>query len=158
MRQIKEKSPERGAALVELAMVLPLLLLILMGIVEIGLLFYNQQVLTNASREGARSAIARIDVNNIVLDENGVREIVMNYLGLGSTDSDVDRRLITFGTGPSPDVNTVGLGGAYGDDLTVTVGYDYNFLVPKLLGLGTSLHLSAETIMRMERFIPPPSP
>ncbi|MCK5219206.1 pilus assembly protein, partial [bacterium] len=45
---------QRGAAAVEFAIVLPLLALILFGTIDFALLFYNKQVLTNASREGAR--------------------------------------------------------------------------------------------------------
>ena len=67
MRNFKDKSPERGAAVVEFAIVLPFLMLLLIGIIELGLLFYNQQVLTNASREGARSGIARFDDENFVI-------------------------------------------------------------------------------------------
>lgn len=46
---------ERGAAAVEMAIVLPLLLLILGGLVDFGRLYYTQLVLTNAAREGART-------------------------------------------------------------------------------------------------------
>ena len=41
----------------EFALVLPLLMLILWGMIEFGLLLYNKQVITNASREGARAGI-----------------------------------------------------------------------------------------------------
>ena len=44
---------QKGAALIEFAIVLPLLLLLVFGAIEFGLLFYNKQVITNASREGA---------------------------------------------------------------------------------------------------------
>jgi Flp pilus assembly protein TadG len=149
MRDIKEKNPERGAALVELAIVLPFLLLILVGIVELGLLFYNQQVLTNASREGARSGIARFDVNkDNIFDKDDIIDNIDNYLFLEPTT--IDDRLITFD--PVLTVNTVvdGEGGSYAEDLTVTVTYDYTFLVPELLGFGTSMQLTAETVMKME--------
>ena len=161
MREIKEKHPERGAALVELAMVLPLLLLILMGIVEIGLLFYNQQILTNSSREGARAAIARTNYNGVVLDKNAIEDIVEEYLGLGTVHK--DRRLITSGSDPvpsidvDPEVFAIETNG-YGTDLKVTVGYEHLLFFPKLLNLGTSIHLKAETIMKMERYITPPTP
>ena len=46
---------ERGAAAVELALVLPLLLLIVGGIVDFGRFFYTQNIVVNAAREGARS-------------------------------------------------------------------------------------------------------
>ena len=137
MRGIKEKNPERGAALVELAIVLPLLLLILVGIIEFGLLFYNQQVLTNSSREGARAGIAH-------LEEVKIKEIAVAYC---------NDRLITFDTLQNlinDDVTVVGELTDYPENLTVTVSYDYSFLIPKLLGLGTSMQLSTETVMNME--------
>ena len=48
---------QRGAALIEFALVFPLLLLILLGIIDFGFLFQRYEVLTNATREGARIAI-----------------------------------------------------------------------------------------------------
>jgi Flp pilus assembly protein TadG len=45
---------ERGAEVVEMAIVLPLLLLVTMGIVDFGFLFQRYAVLTNAAMEGAR--------------------------------------------------------------------------------------------------------
>jgi Flp pilus assembly protein TadG len=47
---------EQGAVLIEFAMVLPVLLLIVVGIMDFGLLFRQQQVVINAAREGARMA------------------------------------------------------------------------------------------------------
>ncbi len=47
----------RGAALVEFAVVAPLLFTLVFGIIEFGRLLMVQQVITNASREGARQAI-----------------------------------------------------------------------------------------------------
>ena len=48
---------QAGAELVEFALVLPILLLVLGGIVDFGLLLQRQQVITNAAREGARLAV-----------------------------------------------------------------------------------------------------
>ena len=137
MRDIKKNNPERGAALVELAIVLPLLLLILVGIIEFGLLFYNQQVLTNSSREGARAGIAH-------LSESDIKDIAVKYC---------NDRLITFDTLQNltpDDVDVLGELTDYPENLTVTVSYDYSFLIPELLGLGTSMQLSTETVMNME--------
>jgi hypothetical protein len=47
---------ERGAVATELAIALPLLLLILGGVLDLGMLYWAKQVVTNASREGARAA------------------------------------------------------------------------------------------------------
>ena len=47
---------EKGNVTLEIAVVLPLLLLITAGIIDLGILFWEKEVLTNASREGARAA------------------------------------------------------------------------------------------------------
>jgi TadE-like protein len=47
---------QRGAELIEFALIFPLLLLVLLGIVDFGFLFQRYEVLTNATREGARLA------------------------------------------------------------------------------------------------------
>lgn len=51
---MRKRVKDRGAAAVELALVLPLLLALLFGIFEFGRLFYTQIALSNAAREGAR--------------------------------------------------------------------------------------------------------
>lgn len=48
---------ERGAELIEMAMVMPILLLIVGGIVDFGFMFRSWEVVTNAAREGARVGI-----------------------------------------------------------------------------------------------------
>jgi hypothetical protein len=50
-------SGEAGAELIEFALVLPLLLLVMLGIIDFGFLFQRYEVVTNAAREGARVAI-----------------------------------------------------------------------------------------------------
>lgn len=139
MRFPKRNKSERGAVLIEFALLLPLFLLLLMGMVEFGLLFYNKQVVTNSSREGARAGIAHISESDIV-------SVVESYC---------NNRLITFASAPSITTTVDGELGAFGTPLTVTVNYDYTFVVPELIGLGTTLRLNAETMMRMERPLSP---
>ena len=55
-RKGREKK-EDGQAMVEFALILPIFLLILCGIIDFGWLFYNQISLNNACREGARYAV-----------------------------------------------------------------------------------------------------
>jgi len=48
---------DTGAELIEFALVFPLLLLVVLGIVDFGIMFQQYEVLTNAAREGARIAV-----------------------------------------------------------------------------------------------------
>ncbi len=71
---------EKGNITVELALVLPIFLLVVAGIIDIGMLFWEKEVLTNASREGARAA-ARAAVSGAAEKRVGeVRQIVQDYL------------------------------------------------------------------------------
>jgi tetratricopeptide (TPR) repeat protein len=56
IRLRSQRTGEKGAALVEAAIVLPLLVLILVGTVEFGVVLHDYLILQNASREGARFA------------------------------------------------------------------------------------------------------
>src|ERR671924_2092065 len=55
MKRLKKN--ERGAALLETAIIVPIILLISVGIFEFGRAYQTWQVLTNAAREGARIAV-----------------------------------------------------------------------------------------------------
>lgn len=70
---MKPKQKERGAVAVEMAILLPLLLLILIGTMEFGRVFNVQNSLTQAAREGARHGAihynkSSLDVEGTVLD------------------------------------------------------------------------------------------
>jgi Flp pilus assembly protein TadG len=64
----------RGAVAAEAAIVLPIFILAIIGIIEFGRAIMVQQILTNAAREGARRAI----ITGATNDE--VTELVDNYL------------------------------------------------------------------------------
>ncbi|MBW2570027.1 MAG: pilus assembly protein [Deltaproteobacteria bacterium] len=125
----------RGVAAVELAICLPILILLVCGSIEFGLLFYNQQVITNASREGVRAGIVAGTVNA------DIEQIVKNYCGgklinlNGANELQADAVTVS-----APDAQ---------NDLTVRVIYNYNFLFGGILNF-TDKILSAQTIMRME--------
>jgi Flp pilus assembly protein TadG len=140
MRKIR--SSEKGAAMVEFAFVLPLLLIIVFGAIEFGVLMYNQQVITNASREGARAGIVsrrtRVDVDTI-------SSVARNYCAAN---------LVTFGTENIPTVDVTGYSEDpdFGDNLQVDVNYRYSFLViPDFIpGINRLLDMQATTVMRYE--------
>src|SRR5437773_10844519 len=64
MRRKPYRAGERGAAAVEFALVLPLLLLILFGIIDFGRAYNAQVTLTQAAREGVR--LAALSQPNVV--------------------------------------------------------------------------------------------
>ena len=51
------RNGERGQAMVETAIAIPLLLMLMVGIFEVGRAYETWQVLTNAAREGARMSV-----------------------------------------------------------------------------------------------------
>ena len=74
---------ERGNVAVELALGMPLLLLLIGGMIDLGLLFWEQHVLTNATREGARVAAKALDTGTAVtaqMTQSQVQQVVQNYL------------------------------------------------------------------------------
>jgi len=131
----------KGSAAVEFALVLPILLVLVFGIVEFSVALYDKAVITNASREGARAGI----VFRVPPVTNGeISTIVNTYC---------QNRLLTFGTPAAVSTSVVREGsGASGDDLTVQVQYQYGFLIiPRFVtGIPGGIQLDAQTIMRME--------
>jgi len=141
---------EKGGALIEFAIILPILMLLVGGIADFGILYYNKQVLTNASREGARAGIVyELDGsgNKQIITEADIQQIVQAYCS---------GRLKTFGGSSIPTVSAPGVDlMSYPADLTVTVNFTYTFLMSSVLNLfggtfGPTLDISAETVMRME--------
>lgn len=55
MMRFRDRTGERGAAAVEFALILPVLILLVMGLVEFSRVFNIQISLSNAAREGART-------------------------------------------------------------------------------------------------------
>ncbi|MFO0864920.1 MAG: TadE/TadG family type IV pilus assembly protein [Gemmataceae bacterium] len=66
--------PRRGVAAVEFAVILPLILLFLLGLWEVGRYIEAQQILVNGAREGARQA------STGVKDVSAIKTAVVTYL------------------------------------------------------------------------------
>jgi Flp pilus assembly protein TadG len=133
-----KKGRASGAALVEMAIILPFLLIFLVGLMELGVLFHDKAVITNASREGVRFGINNIGGTPTDTEiETRVNNYLQNYLinfAAASAATSVTR------TGADP-----------GNPLTVTVTYTYSFMVlDNLVNLSDTLTLAADTTMRME--------
>jgi Flp pilus assembly protein TadG len=143
--RIRRLARDQGAELVEFAIVLPLLLLLIAGIVDFGFLFQQYEVVTNAAREGARIAVLP-EYANLTAD---VQTRVSSYVTAGGLSGTPTTTVDWAATLPAPGGTTV-------PAVRVTVTYPHPFLfigpVARLFGGGSwgTLMLSASTTMRLE--------
>lgn len=133
MRLIKKLiKNKQGQALVEMALILPLLVLILMGTMEFGRIFHSYLLLTNASREGARAGIT----------SQADAEIMARVKHVAATLNLTDEQ-ITIAPIPSARVR--------GEQLTVTVDYSISLITPVLDTIVPNpFPLTVSTTMRVE--------
>jgi len=75
---------ERGQALVEFALLLPFLMLLVIGVVEMGRAWNVKQVITDAAREGARVAVV---ANPAIISTAQVDSVVKAYTARAGVDS-----------------------------------------------------------------------
>ena len=158
MASLIGRRSERGAALVEFALVLPLLLVVIAGIVDFAFLFQRYEVITNAAREGARMASLS---SPGTYNDAAVRSHVRSYVMAGLDMSDLSQVMPT-----TPDAVqvenvalTVDLGG--GDTAIVparkvTITYKHSFLLlgPMLALIngswGDTMDIVSTSQMRLE--------
>jgi Flp pilus assembly protein TadG len=130
----------RGQALVEFALVVPLFMLLLAGMVDFGMGLNASITVTNAAREGARFGTVSPDATDI---ENRARAIAT---GLEQSRLTVASSC-TRPVGSTPATCTLSTWQA-GDSVVVQVGYDYQMIWP--LAMGTTIHVSSASEMRLE--------
>lgn len=130
MKRILNNS--KGQALVEMAFVLPILLMIVMGIVEFGRIFNAYLIVTNASREGAR------------------------YASVNSTDLEVINAIETLTSTLNQSQMSISIYPDYGSRTSgnpVEVSIDYNIdIIAPIIGviLPDPFIVSSNTTMRVE--------
>lgn len=155
-------SKQRGANLVEAAFVLPVLLLLFFGIVELGRGYQMYQTMTNAAREGARLSVAPPPGGGAALiDSATVKTAVCRQLSAGGIPCKAgDTGLAEVSVcqacpgGGSGDC-TVACNGSYGAtfngaDVTYTqvdVTVDYHF---QYAPVGRPLTIHTQAVMRNE--------
>jgi Flp pilus assembly protein TadG len=124
----------RAAAAVEFAIVAPVFFLLILGMVEYGRMVMVQQVITNASREGARRAV----LDGTTTAE--VQTVVQAYMTSGS----ISGATVTVAPNPPNDAE-------FGDPVTVTVSIPFSQVswLPSPMYLGGKT-LTASTVMRRE--------
>jgi Flp pilus assembly protein TadG len=123
---------ERGAALIETAVTLPLILLVSIAIFEFGRAYQMTQVLTNAAREGARVAVITGHT------DGQVTAAVKNYLSIGKIPNAANASVSINRNVPIAGTNTAS---------TVTVTYPFSFIVlnpvARLVVSGSTMGASA---------------
>jgi Flp pilus assembly protein TadG len=137
---------ERGQALVEAALITPVVLLIMVGIFEVARAYQTFQVLTNAAREGARAAVVP------GADVETVKALVKKYMDDGQIGNTALEMI---------DVNqdaTIAVNGTNVGATLVTVDYPFTFMmlqpVARLVvsdsNAGSAMTMRATSLMRNE--------
>jgi Flp pilus assembly protein TadG len=143
-RQAASDSRERGSVAVEFALLLPVLLLLIFGIIDFGRAINDQITLTQAAREGARLAALGYSTSAVTTRAQSVT--TANFLSPVTVT-------VTPLTSPA-----CAAGAGVGVDAKVTVTYTYTFITPvgafaAMFGtasFGTTLALSATGEMPCE--------
>ena len=152
-RWLHRACQEKGAALIETAFVLPIMLLVCVGILEFGRAYQTWQVVTNAAREGARVAILP------EYPDTSVTARVRTYLKNGGLpasivdDTTKTKVLITATTIPVDEAGTVTASAA-----RIVVEYPFEFMVLQPVAqlvvngstAGQAFTMRMTTIMRNE--------
>lgn len=111
---MKRLRSQRGAALIETAITIPMVLLVAVGIFEFGRAYQTWQVLTNAAREGARVSIIASST------DADVTTAVGNYMTAGQINGAATATVIvnrTVAFGPTSTASKI------------TINYPFNFMV-----------------------------
>jgi Flp pilus assembly protein TadG len=106
---------DAGAAAVEMALLMPLLLLLVFGIIDFGRMLNAQITVTEAAREGARAASLSPSQNPSVIEADASARVNRVAAGFNATTTVVSNCI----GNPAP-----------GDDATVQVTYQFKFATP----------------------------
>lgn len=129
----------RGSIAVEFALILPILLMLLFGIIDFGRLLYTQEVLNTAVREGARMGIV---MKTVPVSDQEIQAQVTTVL--------LASQLVEVGNVTNIPIVRYAVGTS--TNLQVVVQYDFSFLVANVFipGLSQTRAMNATSIMRME--------
>lgn len=120
----------RGQSLVEFALVLPVFLVILCGLMDMGFLLYSRMTVINAAREGARVATTMTEEST-----GAIRSAIAGQVGGAANGLPVTTDVAFLGDEP-------------GDSFRVTVTHTYHPFFPLLIG--TSIPISSTVQMVFE--------
>jgi Flp pilus assembly protein TadG len=140
---MKRFRSQKGAALLEAAVTIPLILLIAVGIFEFGRAYQTWQVLTNAAREGARLAV----INGTT--DTDVTTTVRNYMQNGQLENYATATVTITRTVPLTGKDT-------GSQVQINYPFQFMVLQPVIQLIdaasttGTPITMQATALMRNE--------
>ena len=137
MKQRKEQEKEKGQSLVEFALILPILLILLAGVLDVARMYYVYVVLTDAAAEGVSYAASNPPSNPSAPGDANAAEIEARTLS-ACTGVDDEVQSVDIDCPTCPNVVT-------GDAITVTVTYRYSVMTPFLNAMfdGGSIDMEA---------------
>jgi Flp pilus assembly protein TadG len=144
-RQFKHN--EKGAELIEMAFVILLFVVLMVGVFEFGRAYNIYQNITNAAREGARFAVAPARGGTINYPNNSeVRGAINNYMqsaNLNPASATVNIQLNNQDVDPSCTPCLAGSGCACGT--RVSISYPFSFLFYGGVNLSTTVLMRNES-------------
>ncbi len=153
------RSTERGQAVIELALTLPLLLVVVFGIIDFGFMFQRYEAVTNAAREGARIGVLA-DYTATEAQNRALDYLVASGLGTGTVrPAPCGGAIVTNSRCAQMTTSTVTVAGSTPvktvDQVTMIVEYDHQYqFVGPIMGLFgsnlASIRLRSASAMRRE--------
>ncbi|HEX4132785.1 MAG TPA: TadE/TadG family type IV pilus assembly protein [Pirellulales bacterium] len=142
----------RGSTLVEAALVLPIVLMFIMGIMEYGRYLMTLHLFDNAAREGCRYAIAHIQPVTLGGTTYGdatsnVTSVITSFLAGQTLSNQQTQVYLSDSLG-----NNIGTwtNGTAGQSVCVQITGNYKVSVMTLLGLPSSLPITSTAVMDCE--------
>ena len=129
----------RGQSIVELAVTLPVLLILMLGMINLGILVNAQIILTQAAWEGARAGATLVDPSNGDAEITGAVMAALAGVDFGAVHIEIDPDQTEYPRnqpGPLP----------RGHPLTVRLEYPLSMAIPFLV----TVPVRAEAVSRME--------
>jgi len=135
-----EETSQRGQQLVEFALLLPLLLLLLFGIIEFGIAVFRYDTIANASREIARYGIVQLVQLNKEEAKEAIKQYIEDEMPRWTTGLISDSMIVTPTL--TPDI--------WRTTVHITVTYEHQFLTgPVIAAFGGNSNIELRSVATM---------
>lgn len=146
-RRSDRRRPSRGQSLAEFALVIPVFLLILSGVLDFGFMLFQRMTVINAARDGARVAVTTPTKANIpALADSTVRS-VSTTLDQSPSNLIVTATCVHTATDPGCAGPNDWSHAIAGDSVNVVVTYHYHSFFPLLFGSSFDLTSNVQMVL-----------